>query len=147
MRTGLRRIGRGAVVAFPLALAACQTLIKPAPCVDGVEGGDCPKAVFAPRVLHNPTVLTAAGDLDHVEKHIDWHGSVVPKVPDVWGQARLTLYREQFEQEMLKELGQFKEALQGSVARSDQAFALSTTALGLRSEQQKIKRRNCCRLV
>ena len=56
-------------------------------------------------------------DLDHLERHIDWYGSVVAKAPDVWGQARLTQYREDFEKEMAKELGNFNFGLQGSLAR------------------------------
>ncbi|MBP3960214.1 hypothetical protein J8F10_33725 [Gemmata sp. G18] len=124
MRTGLRRMGHGAAILLPLALAACQTLIKP-PCGD--DG--CPKSVCDPKVLTKPTMHAAASDLDHLEKHIDWHGSVAAKVPDVWGQARLTLYREQFEEQMVKDLASFKESLQGSIARQDQAFLLNATAL------------------
>ncbi|MBN9519640.1 hypothetical protein J0H58_14155 [bacterium] len=68
-------------------------------------------------------------DLDHLERHIDWYGSVVARGPDVWGQARLTEHREQFEEEMEAELKNFHLGLQGSLARSDQAFFAHATAL------------------
>src|SRR5262245_7260385 len=68
-------------------------------------------------VCHHPTVHALARDLDQLEWHIDWFGSVVAKVPDVWGQARLTQYREEFEGEMSKELGNFSLTLSGSLAR------------------------------
>lgn len=119
-------MGRIAAVLLPFGLAACQSLFKPSGACD--DGG-CPHTICDPKVLSKPTMHAAASDLDHLEKHIDWHGSVVPKVPDVWGQARLTLYREQFEQEMFKDLGTFELSLQGSVARQDQAFLVSATAL------------------
>lgn len=126
MKLGLRQLGRAGAVLLPFALAACQTLIPPTtPC--GPDG--CPATICDPKVLTKPTVHAAAHDLDHLEKHIDWHGSVVAKVPDVWGQARLTLYREQFEGEMIKDLDAFKVNLQGAIARQDQAFLLNATAL------------------
>ena len=63
-----------------------------------------------------------ACDLDHLERHIDWYGSVVAKVPDVWGQARLTKYREEFELLMAADKDTFKLNLQGSLGRSDQTY-------------------------
>jgi hypothetical protein len=59
----------------------------------------------------------------------------VAKHPDVWGQARLTKHRDEFEQQMFGELGNFKDTLQGTVSGSDQAyftdaFALSAAASG-----------------
>lgn len=98
---------------------------------------DCPpaKAGCHPiRVCDNPTVLTLAADLDHLERHIDWYGSVVAKVPDVWGQARLTQYRDEFEKTMAKEVENFEFSLQGSLARSDAAYFASATALSFAAQ-------------
>ena len=78
-------------------------------------------------------MMALGQDLDHLEKHIDWYGSVVPKVPDIWGQARLTQYREEFEEVMHEELTGFNLSLQGSLARSDQAFFAQANALSLAS--------------
>ena len=85
------------------------------------------------KVEHDPTVMALAHDLDHLEKHIDWFGSVTAKGPDVWGQARLTRYREEIEEQLRPQLGKFDEQLrlQGQVARSDQALFVTATALGL----------------
>jgi hypothetical protein len=75
-----------------------------------------------------------ACDLDHLEKHIDWYGSVTAKTPDVWGQARLTSYRQETEQLLRNELDGFRVSQQGSISRTDIAdllvrlmFSSSTT--------------------
>ncbi|MBA4062898.1 MAG: hypothetical protein C0501_04165 [Isosphaera sp.] len=128
---------RAVAALLPLTLAACQALIKPH-AGDGCDpdcppGGDCHVHVKA---CKHPTVMALAHDLDHLEKHIDWYGSAVAKVPDVWGQARLTQYREEFEQQMAAQLGQFSVKLAGSTSRSDQSYlayamAISAAAGGI----------------
>ncbi|MFT3883084.1 MAG: hypothetical protein QM703_25960 [Gemmatales bacterium] len=70
-----------------------------------------------------------AADLDSLQRHIDEHGSVVPKQADVWGQARLSRHREQFEAQMSEELTKFNSSLQGALARSDQAYFANALAL------------------
>lgn len=87
------------------------------------------------RSCDKPTLMALGHDLDHLERHIDWHGSAVAKVPDVWGQARLTKHREEFEALMdptnAENHLQFEVGLQGSLARSDQAFFAQATALSI----------------
>jgi hypothetical protein len=77
-----------------------------------------------------------AWDLDHLERHIDWFGSVTAKVPDVWGQARLTQYRQDFESQMNGQLGKFQFTLNGSISRTDQAYFASATALSFATQPQ-----------
>ena len=89
----------------------------------------------APKAPADPAVEQLAEEMDWLENHIDNYGSVVPKQPDVWGQARLTKHRQEFEEEMYAQLNQFKVLLNGTVARSDEtflanAFALSTAISG-----------------
>ncbi|HYH67404.1 MAG TPA: hypothetical protein VD866_22085 [Urbifossiella sp.] len=91
------------------------------------DGGCPPKAA----VCTHPTVHALAHDLDHLEKHIEFFGSVVPKAPDVWGQARLTQHREEFEERMKVELDTFGIKLNGNLARADQAFFAQSVALGI----------------
>jgi hypothetical protein len=76
-----------------------------------------------------PTVRALARDIDSLERHIDTYGSVTLKQPDVWGQARLTLIRDEFEQTMKADLGTFKATLQGTFSASDQAYFLNALAL------------------
>jgi hypothetical protein len=116
---------RAAALLLPFLMVACQSFGKRDcdSCADG-----CPK-VLEPKVLHRPTMHAAAHDLDHMEHHLEWGGSVTAAAPSVWGQARLQQYREEFEAQMKEELGNFKESLQGSIARSDQAFLLNATAI------------------
>jgi hypothetical protein len=74
-------------------------------------------------------MMAVARDLDHLEKHIDWYGSATAKAPDVWGQARLTQYREEFEKEMAPAAKDFEAVISGTQSRSDQSFLASATAL------------------
>jgi len=112
---------RAAALLLPFLMVACQSFGKR-------DCDDCQK-VLEPKVLHKPTMHAAASDLDHMEHHIEWGGSVTAAAPSVWGQARLQQYREEFEAQMKEELGNFKDSLQGSIARSDQAFLLNATAI------------------
>src|SRR5580692_9638595 len=76
-----------------------------------------------------PTVRALAYDVDKLEHHIELYGSVVTQTPSVWGQARMTKHRQEFEDQMYAELGNFAFSLQGSLARSDQAFFNEALAL------------------
>lgn len=92
-------------------------------------------AVPPPKVHVLPSMSTLAHDLDCLEQQIDWYGSVVAKAGDVWGEARLTRHREEFEKEIVKDLSEFEEKINASESRADlalvtQAFALSVAAKG-----------------
>jgi hypothetical protein len=80
-------------------------------------------------VSQTPTVEALAHDLDKVEAHIEKFGSVVTKQPDVWGQARLTKYRDEFETQMAAQLSTFNMSLQGLVSTTDQAYFADALAL------------------
>src|SRR5438093_303142 len=120
MRKFLMRIVYPAISLAPLVLMiACSSIRMETAESECGPLVDCPPAkagLHTIRVCENPSVLTLAKDLDHLEKHIDWYGSVVAKVPDVWGQARLTQYRDEFEKTMAKEVENFVFSLQGSLA-------------------------------
>ncbi len=81
------------------------------------------------QALNQPTVADLAGALDTLERGIESDGSIVAEQPSVWGQARLTMYRQEFENTMAKQLGNFQFTLQGSLSRSDQAYAADALAL------------------
>ena len=65
---------------------------------------------------------TLAKEIDYLEFHIDTYGTVVPKQPDVWGQARLTKHRQEYEAVTYGYLTHFQQSLQGGLNRSDQSF-------------------------
>ncbi len=67
--------------------------------------------------------------VDILEEGIQDAGTVVIKQPDIWGQARMTKYRREFEKEMAGELGKFATVLSARVARTDQASFQSATTL------------------
>jgi hypothetical protein len=105
----------------------CASCLPLSPQNEEIRDDGCPGCNA--QVCKNPTMMALASDLDCLDDHIDKYGSVVIKQPDVWGQARLTQYREEFEQEMRKDLSIFGPTLQGSTAREDQAFFANATAL------------------
>lgn len=76
-----------------------------------------------------------AENIDWLEHHIDNYGSIVAKQPDIWGEARLTKHRDEYERIMFGELGKFNSTINASVSQQDgaflaQAFALSAAASG-----------------
>jgi hypothetical protein len=75
------------------------------------------------------TAEDLAAELDDLERQIERTGSVVAEQPSVWGQARLTMYREEFETQMQQQLSKFQATLQGSLSRTDQAYAADAMAL------------------
>jgi hypothetical protein len=81
------------------------------------------------RITTTPTVRALAQDIDTLEEHIEKFGSVVAQSPDVWGQARMTKHRQDFEDQLAAELGNFAFSLQGSLSRSDQAYFMDSMAL------------------
>ncbi|MGL4551590.1 MAG: hypothetical protein ACRC33_10415, partial [Gemmataceae bacterium] len=81
------------------------------------------------KVCAKPTVHVLAKDIDLLEAHIEKYGSVVAKQPDVWGEARLTKHREEFEKYMGAQIDNFKPSLQGTVSASDQAYFANAFAL------------------
>ena len=76
-----------------------------------------------------PTLHDLARECDALDRHVELDGSIVADQPSVWGQARLTMYREEFETQMLTQLTTFQPTLQGAVSRSDQAYAADALAL------------------
>ncbi|MBT6155823.1 MAG: hypothetical protein HOK71_21560 [Planctomycetaceae bacterium] len=70
-----------------------------------------------------------AEQIDKLEHEIDEYGSVVAKQPDVWGEARLTKHRQEFEEVMAKEKDNFKFTINAAISRSDQAFLANALAL------------------
>ncbi|MFM8323733.1 MAG: hypothetical protein ACKN9U_02600, partial [Pirellulaceae bacterium] len=50
-----------------------------------------------PATRSDPAVEELAKNLDWLEHQLEQWGSVVPKTPDIWGDARLTKYRREVE--------------------------------------------------
>ena len=64
------------------------------------------------------TLHDLARECDVVDRHVELDGSIVAdRELSVWGQARLTMYREEFETQMLTQLTTFQPTLQGAVSR------------------------------
>src|SRR5258708_1118233 len=101
-----KTLWRPALVILALGFSSCATLFH-----SEEERNECNYRLT--KVGEKPTMHALACGLDHLERHIERYGSVVAKVPDVWGQARLTKYREEFEKEMATNIPLFKETLQG----------------------------------
>ncbi len=120
-----------------VGVTACSHIRNSVPGLHASEETGCPPGQACAddaKVGKNPTVRALASDLDHLEKHIECYGSVTAKVPDVWGQARLTQYREDFEKQMVADLTTFDAGLQGNSARSDQSYLAAALSLGLAAQ-------------
>ena len=118
-----RRV-RSVLLALPLvALVACQMVAQREVAVPQVLPD------LQSRVATERTMRSIGADLDSLEHHIECYGSATAKTPDVWGQARLTRYREEFEREMASEVDAFRLNLQGSNRRTDQSFAAYSMSL------------------
>lgn len=83
-----------------------------------------------PAADREASVECVAKQIDWLEHYIDEYGTVVPKQPDIWGQARLTRYRQEFEREMAGDAGGFAETLQGAIRRADESYLGMAFAIG-----------------
>ena len=117
----LKLAGLGIACLTVVGLAAVRPVEAQWPPWKGQANGD------------GPSLEQVARTLDRVEDSILDDGVVVIKQPDVWGQARMTKYRREFEQifqfTMLKDAYNFDQKLQAVIARSDQAAFESQSAL------------------
>src|SRR5258708_28021324 len=73
------------------------------------EGGLCSIS----KCDRTPTVRALAHDIDRVEWLLERDGSIAPKSPDIWGEARLTKHRREFEEQMAGQLTAFTDTMQG----------------------------------
>ena len=108
------------VVVWGIVASVILNTLPPA----AVTAGDWP---FSRRAL--TTVERLASQIDKVEEHIDEYGTVVAKAPDVWGQARMTKYRREYEEILSKKKDGFELRLNGALSRSDQAFLATALAM------------------
>ncbi|MCA9034726.1 MAG: hypothetical protein KDA91_06325, partial [Planctomycetaceae bacterium] len=67
--------------------------------------------------------------LDKLEEELLEDGAVVAKAPDIWGEARLTRHRQEFERKLAERLDGFNVRFNANIARSDQAFLASAIAV------------------
>lgn len=87
----------------------------------------------AARLLHltkeRDCVQQLAHDIDSLEKQLNDDGTIIAKTPDIWGEARLTKHRREFEEQLAKNIDQFQLLLNASIRRSDQAFLANALAI------------------
>ncbi|MAT71818.1 MAG: hypothetical protein CMJ58_20100 [Planctomycetaceae bacterium] len=82
-----------------------------------------------PEMCEDTAIEELAENIDWLEHHIDRYGSVVAKQPDIWGEARLTKHRDEFERMLYQELNQFQFTLNAAIRQSDSSFAAAALAL------------------
>jgi hypothetical protein len=92
------------------------------------------RAIFENKKVHapkDPCVETVAREIDWLEHQIETYGTIVPKHPDIWGEARLTKHRHEYEREIAEtfQQDQFHVKLQGAIRRSDQSYLAMAFAL------------------
>jgi hypothetical protein len=92
---------------------------------------------WAPHQVGKKPETGSDKSLEELAKNIDWlenrlnlYGTVVPKTPDVWGEARLTAHRQEFEEILKRELTEFnKNAINGAEVVQDNAFLAFALAM------------------
>ena len=82
-----------------------------------------------PETCQDGAIEDLAENIDWLEHYIDTYGSIVAKQPDIWGEARLTKHRDEYERMMVRELNQFKNTINGSISQQDGAFLAQALAL------------------
>jgi hypothetical protein len=82
-----------------------------------------------PNVGKDQAIEQLANQIDWLEHHVDAWGTVVAKHPDVWGQSRLTRYRDEYERQMATQIGLFQVRMNAAISRSDQAYLGMAMAL------------------
>jgi len=82
-------------------------------------------------------VARLAEQIDWLEHHLDAHGSIVAKHPDVWGQSRLMRHRQEYEEELRRQLGRFESRSNAALRRSDQSFLGMALALQAASGRRR----------
>ena len=81
-------------------------------------------------------MVELAKAIDEIEEEIDDNGSIVIKQPDVWGEARWTAHRQQYEKQLLEEIDKFRFTVNATIRESDNAFLLNAQALSIAAATQ-----------
>ena len=89
-----------------------------------------------PRVCKDGAVEVLAENIDWLEHHIDRYGSIVAKQPDIWGEARLTKHRDEYERMMYGQLNQFEFTLNAAISQSDSSFLAHAMAISAAADKQ-----------
>ena len=90
---------------------------------------ECKYKGTEPATCQDCAIEGLAENIDWLEHHIDTYGSVVAKQPDIWGEARLTKHRDEYERIMFRELNQFKSTINAAISQSDSSFLAQALAL------------------
>jgi hypothetical protein len=122
-----RFTGLGLILGLALLASACTNATLPGIWPSYADDGS--EAYEDANADGPPTVRKLACAIDHLEKHIDRYGSIVPQHASVWGQARLMMHRQEFEREMRKDLTAFGPSIQALISTSDQAYLANAFAL------------------
>jgi hypothetical protein len=83
----------------------------------------------APHVHQDDAIETLASNIDWLERYIDDWGSVVAKSPDIWGEARLTRHRDEYEQQLRGLVTKFELQTNATVSSRDLADLQQLLAL------------------
>ena len=83
-----------------------------------------------PETGSDKSIEELAKNIDWLENRLNLYGTVVPKTPDVWGEARLTAHRQEFEEMLKRELTAFnKNTINGAEVVQDNAFLAFALAI------------------
>ena len=128
----MMRSPRRCVAAIVMATFIVQTIFPASAAPPIVEKFLAPlkRHGRAPQTCVDPCVEELAANIDWLEHNIDRYGSIVAKTPDVWGEARLTKYRREVEEQLAKQVSAFKPTLNGAAATRDLAMLAAAISFG-----------------
>ncbi len=124
----LLRVGKCALI-LGVVLVVAQDLKAEPPLVARLTGWAKGQG-HKPATKEDAALETLATHVDWLESHLNNWGSVTAKAPDVWGEARLTQYRIEVEQQFKSRVQGFDEGrLNGAQTVSDSALLAAAFAL------------------
>jgi len=82
-----------------------------------------------PQTGKDDSIEELANNIDWLEHYLDEWGTIVAKHPAIWGEARLTRHRDEYERVMFAELGHFQDRLNATIQTSDQNYLLNIFSL------------------
>lgn len=130
-------IGRLLLATLALLPAAAATGGDFTRFFNGLSGVAKAKHRTPPAIDCDPRTDQVSDEIDWLKHFLDRYGSIVAKQPDVWGQNRLTRHRQEYDDQLRRQLDSFEVRSNAALRRSDQAFLGMALALQTASGRRR----------
>ena len=126
---------KACVFSMLLATIALNSTAKGQGLIGRIRGGQ-------DALAESISIKQLAGLIDGLDEDLYDYGKIVVKGPDVWGQNRMTPYRQEFEKQMKGQLDTFELILNSYQRRSDAAALTSATTIAAAIQPRVSNSRN-----